>query len=300
MPMIGLGTHGISDKHAVYNVIENGMASGYRHIDTAHLYKNEEFVGEKLREIFKRKDKFRLKRSDVFVTTKLWNTRHSRFQVIEGLIESNRKLNIDYIDLFLVHFPMGWQEGGKDIPLDANGLTIDTNISVVDTWKGMEDALRMGMVRSIGVSNFNVDQLTRLEVFAKVRPVVNLLEINPYLTEDCLVRFCQKSGIQVAAYSPLSRGNQTLLHEPVLIKMALKHHKTVPQIIFRWLIQRGIAVISTTIDSHRMHEYMDIFDFKLSESEMKKISRLNKNWRKTDVQYSRFNAEYPFRKMCYD
>ncbi|CAG2169007.1 unnamed protein product [Oppiella nova] len=300
MPMIGMGTLGIVDRNTLRNVIEDGIHVGYRHIDTAYFYKNEAFLGEKLREIFKRKDHYRVKRSDLFVTSKLWNTRHSRFEVIEGLIESNMKLNIGYIDLYLVHFPMAWEEGGKDIPLDANGLTKDTNISVVDTWKGMEDAQRMGMVRSIGVSNFNVDQLTRILIHAAIRPVVNQIEVNPYLTEECLVRFCQKSGIQVVAYSPFSKGNQTLMNEPVLKKLAFKYHKSVPQVIMRWLLQRGIAIVPGTIHKERLIENINVFDFKLSEKEMLRISRLNRNWRRTELPYSRYNAEYPYRRMCYE
>jgi len=122
--------------------------------------------------------------------------------------------------------------------------------------------------------------------------------VNPYLTEECLVKYCQKSDIQVVAYNPLSKSNQTLLNEPILKKLSKKYYKTVPQIIMRWLIQRNIAIIPE--DTSRLIENLDLFDFKLSEIEMKKISRLNRNHRSDRFEFSRYNAEYPFNRMCFD
>ncbi|CAG2175268.1 unnamed protein product, partial [Oppiella nova] len=297
MPMIGLGTFTITDETTIKQVIDDGIAIGYRHVDTAYFYKNEKFIGEKLREIFARNGQGGVGRRDVFVTSKLWCTYHSRKKVAEGLDLTLKRLDIQYLDLYLIHFPFGFEEGGDDIPLTPEGITRDSNISVVETWKGMEDVYRKGLVKSIGVSNFNVDQLCRLIRKCQIKPVCNQIEVNPYLAEVELVRFCQRIGIQVVAYSPLAKANQTLLNEPVLKDIANKYNKTVAQVIMRWILQRNIVVVPGTTKKSRLEENFALLDFKLTRDEMKQIYGLDRNWRKTDFPPARFNSEYPYNKM---
>ena len=186
MPMIGLGTFTITDENTIKRVIEEGLEVGYRHIDTAYFYMNEKFIGEKLREIFRRKDRTTLNRRNLFVTSKLWSTYHSRQKVVEGLRLSLKRLGIYYLNLFLIHFPFGFEEGGEDLPLTPEGLTRDSNISVVETWKGMEDAYRKGLVKSIGVSNFNIEQLCRIMRMCQIKPVVN--QVRFYIVQIDLAR----------------------------------------------------------------------------------------------------------------
>ncbi|CAG2109461.1 unnamed protein product [Medioppia subpectinata] len=300
--MIGLGTLTITNETVIKQVIDDGLAVGYRHIDTAYFYMNERFVGEKLREIFSRPrgsgpDGIGLQRRDIWVTSKLWCTYHSRAKVAEGLKLTLKRLNIQYLDMYLIHFPFGFEEGGEDIPLTPDGLTRDSNVSVVETWKGMEDVYRAGLVKSIGVSNFNVNQLCRLMRQCQIKPVVNQLEIHPYLAEVELVRFCQRMGIRVEAYSPLAKANQTLLNEPILVKIGQRFNKTPAQVIMRWLIQRNIVVIPGTTKKHRLVENFSLFDFKLTQDDMKQIYSLDRNWRKTDFPPARFNSEYPYNRM---
>ncbi|XP_054159737.1 1,5-anhydro-D-fructose reductase-like [Oppia nitens] len=308
--MIGLGTFTITDEKLIKSVIKDGLEIGYNHIDTSYFYMNEQYIGQQLRQIFSRPNS-PIKRRHIFVTSKLWNTYHSRKKVTEGLMLSLKRLNIKYLDLFLIHFPFGFEEGGEDLPLTPENTSRDSNISVVETWKGMEDVYRKGLVKSIGVSNFNVDQLCRLITQCQIKPVVNQIEINPYLTEEDLVSFCQSRGIQVVAYSPLSKANQTLLNEPILVNISNKYNKTVAQVIMRWLLQRDIVVVPGTTKRSRLVENFNILDFKLTKNEMKSISGLNKNWRKTDfniasriipaavntkhtVQYSDYNLPVPY------
>ena len=168
--MIGLGTYNIREQDVMDRVIEDAIDVGYRHIDTAFEYNNEKLIGNSLKKLYAQN---KVKRSDIFVTSKVWNTFHRRSKVIEGLKQSLKDLQLDYLDLGLVHWPMAYKEGQENHPKHANGSTIDMDISVVETWRGMEDAYKMGLVKSIGVSNFNSEQLTRVLKQTFIKPVVN-------------------------------------------------------------------------------------------------------------------------------
>lgn len=175
IPMIGLGTYKIEDNATAQRIVEEAIEVGYRHIDTAFHYQNEEFIGQKLNHLF---DNNVIKRDDVFITTKLWNTFHKRESVMKGLNLSLMALGIDQLDLALIHFPLAFREDtGEFIPVDENGLTLDLDIDVSETWKGMEDALKAGMTKSIGVSNFNITQIERILKKGSIKPVVNQVSL---------------------------------------------------------------------------------------------------------------------------
>ncbi|CAG2119033.1 unnamed protein product, partial [Medioppia subpectinata] len=170
IPIIGLGTYNIRDQKVMDRVIEDAVDVGYRHIDTAFEYNNEGLIGNSLQKLF---DKKKIKRSDIFITSKVWNTYHRRRKVVEGMRASINNLGLDYLDLALVHWPMAYREGDENHPKQANGSSADLDISVVETWRGMEDAYKLGLVKSIGVSNFNSEQLTRVLRDTHIKPVVN-------------------------------------------------------------------------------------------------------------------------------
>ncbi|XP_054162258.1 aldo-keto reductase family 1 member B1-like [Oppia nitens] len=212
IPIIGLGTYDIRDQKLMDQVIEDAVDVGYRHIDTAYEYQNENLIGNTLKKLF---NKNKIKRDDIFVTSKVWNTFHRRHKVIEGIKLSLNSLGLDYLDLALVHWPMAYKEGPENHPKHPNGSAINMDISVVETWRGMEDTYKLGLVKSIGVSNFNSEQLSRLLRETHIKPIVNQIECNPYLSQEKLVNFCKAQGIQVVAWSPIGRGNSQLLNEPL-------------------------------------------------------------------------------------
>ena len=178
MPMIGLGTYTIMDNATAQRIVEEAIEVGYRHIDTAYHYQNERFIGQKLNELF---DTNVIKREDIFITTKVWNTFHKRESVIKGLNSSLQALGLKQVDLALIHFPLAFQEDpdessyleGTFIPVNEQGLTLDLDVDVAETWRGMEDALRAGLTKSIGISNFNITQVERILRTGSIKPVVN-------------------------------------------------------------------------------------------------------------------------------
>ncbi|XP_054161644.1 1,5-anhydro-D-fructose reductase-like [Oppia nitens] len=292
IPQIGLGTYQIQDEATAKRIIGEAIDVGYRHIDTAYHYQNEKFIGDKLKDLF---DRNVINRDDVFVTTKVWNTFHRKDSVIRGLNESLQALGLKQVDLALIHFPMAFKEDtGEYIPVDSNGLTLDLNVDIYETWQGMEQAYHRGMARSIGVSNFNISQLQHIIKNGFVKPLVNQVEIHPYLTQEPLVDFCHQHNIVVVAYSPIAKANQTLFNEPVLKEIAAKHEKTVAQVIMKWLVQRNIVVIPKTTKKERLIENFNIFDFQLTDTEMRQISGLNKDYRITRFTNARNNPNYPY------
>ncbi|KAJ2942944.1 hypothetical protein O0L34_g15134 [Tuta absoluta] len=275
MPIIGLGTYARkADPGQFRKAVEDGIDTGYRHIDTASLYYNEEEVGEAIGKKIKQGV---VKREDLFVTTKLWNDRHAEKVVIPALKESLQKLNLDYVDLYLIHWPFS---------TDSNGL--DMKIDYLETWRAMEKALEQGLTKAIGVSNFNEEQLGRLIQHAKVKPVVNQVEINPTLTQYKLVEFCNQHSVQPVAYTPFGLlsearpefiGKDVIKTDPRLGEIAAKYGKTKAQIALRYLIQRNIVAIPKTFTPSRMVENASIFDFQLSEQEMALVDSYNLNHR---------------------
>uniref|UniRef100_A0A2N9GXL3 NADP-dependent oxidoreductase domain-containing protein n=1 Tax=Fagus sylvatica TaxID=28930 RepID=A0A2N9GXL3_FAGSY len=274
MPMVGFGVWRVEGKD-MRDLITNAIKIGYRHFDCAADYKNEPEVGEAL--------------AGAFRTGLLWNSDHGH--VVEACKDSMQKLQLDYLDLYLVHFPIATKHTGvgtTDSALDEDGvLEIDTNVSLETTWHAMEDLVSMGLVRSIGISNYDIFLTRDCLAYSKVKPAVNQIETHPYFQRDSLVKFCQKHGICVTAHTPLGGavantelfGSVSCLDDPVLKGLAAKYKRTVAQIVLRWGIQRNTVVIPKTSKLERLEENFQVFDFELTKEDMDLIKSLERNYR---------------------
>src|SRR3989344_852882 len=283
MPTIGLGTwNAAKDKvgEAVRYAIEE---AGYRHLDCATVYENEKEIGESLANIFKCGE---LGREEIFITSKLWNTEHAKENVVKACRQTLRDLKLDYLDLYLMHFGIAIIPGkGSWEPLDENGYVITEKIPLWETWQAMEELVRMGLVKAIGVANFTAPMLLDLLSYAKINPAVNQIELHPYLQQEALVQFCQYKNIAVTAYSPLGTPGGLGEKDPILLKdktigeIAQKHQKSPAHILLRWAIQRNTIVIPKSTTPARIKENISIFDFELSEEEVETIKTLDRKHR---------------------
>jgi len=286
MPTVGLGTYpatGAECEQAVKDAIDRG----YRHIDTAYLYGNEKEVGNAVREKIVEGV---IRREDVFITTKLWNTFHNPKEVASAFQKSLENLNLGYIDLYLMHSPEAYQPVPKSglnrpvqsvddielFPTDANGRSLTSNIDYIDTWRAMEQLLSTGLVHSIGVSNFEIPQIQRLESVAQIKPVVNQVECHPNKNQRKLIEYCSARNIVVTAYSPLGRGKATALSDPNVQQIANRHGKTAAQVVLRYTLQNGAAVIPKSTNKDRIAGNIALFDFELDANEMEYMHSLNK------------------------
>ncbi|MFW5794362.1 MAG: aldo/keto reductase [Bacillota bacterium] len=250
IPIIGLGTFRSKEEDA-YNAVLSAIETGYRHIDTAAAYGNEKAVGRAIKDS-------KVKREDLFITTKLWNTDQGYESTIKAFNDSLEKLGLEYVDLYLIH----WFKGYK------NSL---------ETWKAFEELYEEGKIKAIGVSNYNVHHLQHLIDNAKIKPMVNQVETHIELQNQFLHNFCKENDIQLEAYAPLMSHNiKDLLENETMKKIANKYKKTIPQIAIKWLTERDIVVIPKSVNPKRIKENFDIFDFSINEDDMEEIRKLNK------------------------
>ncbi|WP_026584813.1 aldo/keto reductase [Bacillus sp. J33] len=250
MPWFGLGVFKVQDGEEVVHSVKAALKAGYKSIDTAAVYKNEEGVGKAIKEAG-------VPREELFVTTKVWNSDQGYDSAIQAFETSLEKLGLDYIDLYLIHWPV---EGKYQ-----------------ETWKALETLYKEKRVRAIGVSNFHIHHLEDLMQTAEVKPMVNQVELHPLLNQSELRDFCKKHEIQIEAWSPLAQGE--LLENGVLKEIAQKYNKSVAQIILKWDLQNEIVTIPKSVKEHRIIENADIFDFQLAPEDMDKINSLNENRR---------------------
>jgi diketogulonate reductase-like aldo/keto reductase len=250
MPQLGLGVLKMTDGDEVRQAVLSALKEGYRSIDTARAYGNEEGVGQALKESG-------IPRKEIFLTTKLWNRDQGYDSTLKAFQESLARLGSEYVDLYLIHWP------GRN--------------KYKDTWKAMEKLYNDGLIKAIGVSNFQVHHLDDLHSSSDVIPVVNQIELHPYLIQKEVRGYCFSHDIKVEAWSPLGQG--LLLQDQTLQRLAKKYQKSVAQIILRWDIQNGIIIIPKTTRPERMKENMTLFDFSIDEADMKTIDSLNKNQR---------------------
>ena len=244
-------------------------------------------------------------REELFITTKLANTHHGPENVERALRNSLANLALEYVDLYLMHTPMGWKFMGDEPengnPVDANGIPIFSDVDYVDTWKAMESLVDLGLAKSIGVSNFNSLQLKRVIDVARIKPVTNQVECGPTINQEKLRHFCKEHGIILTAYTPLGRmkkvseeGPQAAVDDPRVKAVAQKYSKTTAQVVLRFLTQLGVAPIPKSSNKERIVENISLFDFELTEEEMKLLESFNKNQRHIPFLLAVTHPHFPF------
>ncbi|MCG7314634.1 aldo/keto reductase [Priestia flexa] len=254
MPGFGLGVFKVEEGPELVETVKAAIKNGYLSIDTAAIYENEEGVGEGIRQGLQETG---LSREELFVTSKVWNSDLGYEETLKAYETSLQKLGLDYLDLYLIHWPV--------------------ERKYKDAWRALETLYKDGKVKAIGVSNFQIHHLEDLLQDAEVKPVINQVEYHPRLTQKELRAYCEQQNIQLEAWSPLMQGE--LLDNDVLSAIASKHNKSTAQVILRWDVQNGVITIPKSTKEHRIIQNADIFDFELTSDEMKQIDALNQNHR---------------------
>ncbi|KAG8185881.1 hypothetical protein JTE90_028885 [Oedothorax gibbosus] len=297
LPLVGLGTWQIDDQESVERALELAIDAGYRHFDTAFAYENEQFIGSALKRIFQ---SGRIKREDIFITTKL-PMNGMRPENVEFFFKlSLEALQLEYVDLYLLHFPVPTkrtEDIHEILPLENGELAVDTDVNLLETWKAMEKLVEGKLVKSIGISNFNSEQIRRIYNAATIKPTALQVECHPFLQQIELLEFAKSLKIAFIAYSPLGTPGMpnfikkkygvdvtpdSLLEDERIKKIAVKHNKTAGQILLRFQVQQGIAIIPKSSNPTRIKENIQIFDFELDEEDLKTIKSMNKNHRYFD------------------
>ena len=256
MPALGFGTL-IPDPVATRAATKAALEAGFRVIDTAERYRTETEVGQAMRDVFK---DGKVKREDVFVITKLWNTNHRPPRVKPAFEASLKKLQLDYVDLSLIHTPFAFQPGDEQDPRDASGAVIyDKTVTLLDTWRALEALVDEGRCKAIGLSDVNLDQTRAIVDAARIKPAVVHVESHPYLPEWDLVNYCKANGIVFQAFAALGHSSEPrLLDDPVITAIAGRVNKTPAQVLLAWAIQRGTALLTTSKTPARIRENFDI------------------------------------------
>lgn len=296
MPAVGYGCWKVGKDNAA-DLIEKVIRLGYRHIDGACDYANEKEVGQGIRRAI---EAGVCKREDLFVTSKLWNTFHAREHVEAACQKSLDDLGLDYLDLYLIHFPISLKYVPFDVryppewihdPTSTDKKMVFAPVPVSDTWQGMEGLVEKGLVRNIGLSNWNAQGLRDIFSYARIKPAVLQIEVHPYLQCERLVSYAQSLGMVVTAFSPLGHGqsyaglgygNVVAIKEDVVISIATRLGVTPAQVVLRWGVQRGCSVIPKSENEQRIKENLSIEGFKLSDDDMEKMKSLEKNFRMND------------------
>ncbi|XP_050420544.1 aldo-keto reductase family 1 member B10-like [Adelges cooleyi] len=300
-PILGFGTWK-SKPGEVEEAVKVAIDTGYRHLDCAMFYGNEKEIGDAINQKI---DEGVVSRQDLYITSKLWNIFHQPDIVETVLNKTLTDLQISYLDLYLVHWPMAFKEGGLDddfIPKDDDGVTIEGEGSYIETWQAMEQLVENGLVKSIGVSNFNKRQIEDILNIATVKPVNVQVECHPYLNQSKLKEFCDENDIVLTAYSPLGSPDNpcrkpedpSLLENPTILDIAGKHGKSAAHVLIRYQIQRGVMVIPKSVNKHRIESNFYVWDFELDQEDMDQIDGLDCNCRYIQMKEIEHFKDYPF------
>ena len=254
IPVVGFGTWQTPDGEVAVSSVKSALANGYRHIDTAQAYKNEEGVGRALKESG-------IPREEIFLTTKLWNKNHSYDLAMSSFAESLEKLQTDYVDLFLIHWPN---------PVDFRDHWQNAN---AESWRAMEDLYEAGKIKAIGISNFRPHHIEELKKTAKIMPMVNQIFLAPGEKQEEVVSYCDDNDILLEAYSPLGTGK--IFEVPEMKALAEKHNRSIAQIALRWSLQHGFLPLPKSVTPSRIKENAQLFDFELSKTDMAQIDALD-------------------------
>ncbi|XP_013204478.1 aldo-keto reductase family 1 member C18 isoform X2 [Microtus ochrogaster] len=289
IPVLGFGTF-VTEEHLKKKSMESTKIAidvGFRHIDCSHFYQNEEELGQAIRSKI---EDGTVKREDIFYTSKLWSTCHRPELVRPSLESSLRKLKLDYVDLYLIHFPVSLKPGDSLLPQDEHGNLILDTVDLCATWEAMEKCKDAGLAKSIGVSNFNRRLLEMIlkKPGLRYKPVCNQVECHPYLNQSKLLDYCKMNDIILVAYGALgtqryknctNEDTPVLLEDPVLCAMAKKYKRTPALIALRYQLQRGIVVLAKSFNEEHIRENMQVFDFELASDHMKILDGLDRNLR---------------------
>ncbi|HEX7380852.1 MAG TPA: aldo/keto reductase [Nevskiaceae bacterium] len=290
IPQLGLGTWK-SRPGDVYNAVRTALRLGFRHIDCAYAYDNEAEIGHALADAMSDDG---VRREELWITSKLWNTAHAPDDVRPALEATLRHLQLDHLDLYLMHWPVAMRKGSR-MPLKTEDLINPRELPFTKTWVAMEACVDAGLARHIGVSNFSARKIKTLLDEARIKPAMDQVELHPYLQQQPLVDFCRAHGVQVTAYSPLGSNDRPKgmkgKDEPVLLEdasvaaLAKAHGATPAQILIAWALARGTAVIPKSTSAEHMQDNLDAADITLSDAEMKKIAALDRHRRYIDGRF---------------
>ena len=256
IPALGFGTL-IPDPVATRQAVKNALEVGFRHFDCAERYRNEEAVGNAMQDAFKVGT---VRREDVFVTTKLWNSNHRPERVKQAFDASRQRLQVDYIDCYLIHTPFAFRPGDEQEPRDERGQVVyDSGVTLIETWRALERLVADRQCKSIGLSDITLEKLKEIVAAARIKPAVVQVESHPYLPEWELLDFCREHGIVLLAFAPLGHGMEPkVLEDPVITAIAKRVNKTPAQVALAWAVQRGTAFLTTSVTPHRIEENFDV------------------------------------------
>jgi alcohol dehydrogenase (NADP+) len=284
LSLIGLGTWK-SDPGEVYAAVREAIRIGYRHIDCASLYGNEAEVGNAIRDAIREGE---VTRKELWVTSKLWCNAHGRANVGPALEKTLSDLGLEYLDLYMVHWPVALKPSAV-LPGSAADFLLPSEAPIPETWAGMEAAVNAGLVRHLGVSNFSAKKIRELLPSCKIKPEVNQVELHPFLQQNELVEYCASVGIHVTAYAPLGSGDRpafvkaadapVLLENPVIRAIAQAHDRTAAQVLIAWHVQRGVSAVPKSVTPARLRENLAAGELELTSAEMERIAALDQHYR---------------------